>query len=168
MAGFTEVSIFGGPVATTPRCLAFHSLDLSRSERLMTGSVLCNYTLSHWQGSITTPCCSNTHCAPLRCSGWTTLLSRERWVLRKCLRGNSTIKTFFSQLKVGEVALWLQWQIKRMNLRISYEKLKKKKTPPKQNPSHITFVTCIFGELWLKLFTKYHHGMAINYNIICS
>lgn len=66
---------FGGPLATTPHFLAFHPVDLSCSDVMMTESISHNYIPDHWQTSMTTPHCSNTRCAPLRCSGWTALLS---------------------------------------------------------------------------------------------
>lgn len=35
----------------------------------------------------------------------------------------------------------------------------------KQNQATELFVTCMFGELSLKLFTKHHHGKVINYKL---
>lgn len=52
-------------------------------------------------------------------------------------------------MKEGEVALQLQWQIKRMNLRISYEKVKNK---TKLKPRNFCYLY-----VWGTLTQAVHH-----------
>lgn len=79
--------------------------------------------------------------------------------IKDVLERKQNNKDIFSQLMFGEVALQLLQQIKRMNLRISCERVKKTPTNKEANFCHL----CFWGDL-LKLFAKYHHGTLINYN----